>query len=82
MSIIPPKKLPLDRASKIEIGPIAKGLGRLSMQPMKVGVIAVLLLIPMFIGFQQLEVGFEQSEQFDPDIPVVGRFPNDLQYSK
>ena len=74
MSIIPPKKLPLDKASKIEIGPIAKGLGRLSMQPMKVGVIAVLLLIPMFIGFQQLEVGFEQSEQFDPDIPVVADF--------
>ena len=74
MSIIPPKKLPLDKASKIEIGPIAKGLGQLSMQPMKVGVIAVLLLIPMFIGFQQLEVGFEQSEQFDPDIPVVADF--------
>ena len=31
MSIIPPKKLPLDRASKIEIGPIAKRLGQLSM---------------------------------------------------
>ena len=74
MSIIPPKKLPLDKASKIEIGPIAKGLGRLSMQPMKVGGIAILLLIPMFIGFQQLEVGFEQSEQFDPDIPVVADF--------
>ena len=74
MTLIPPKKLPLDKASKIEIGPIAKGLGRLSMQPVKVGVIAVLLLIPMFIGFQQLEVGFEQRDQFDQSIPVVADF--------
>ena len=74
MTLIPPKKLPLDKASKIEIGPVAKGLGRLSMQPVKVGVIAVLLLIPMFIGFQQLEVGFEQRDQFDQSIPVVADF--------
>ena len=74
MTLIPAKKLPIDKASKIEIGPVAKGLGRLSMQPMKVGIIAVLLLIPMFIGFQQLEVGFEQRDQFDQSIPVVADF--------
>ncbi len=74
MSIIPPKKLPLDKASKIEIGPIARSLGRLSSQPFKVGVIAIILLIPMAYGFQKLEVGFEQSEQFDPEIPVVADF--------
>ena len=50
MTIIPPKRLAVDKASKIEIGPIARGLGKLSMQPLKVGIIAVLLLIPMFIG--------------------------------
>ena len=74
MTIIPPKRLAVDKASKIEIGPIARGLGKLSMQPLKVGIIAVLLLIPMFIGFQQLEVGFEQRDQFDPSIPVVADF--------
>ena len=74
MSIFPPKNLPLDRASKIEIGPIAKGLGRLSTQPMKVGIIAVLLLIPMFIGFQQLEVGFDTRDNFDDSVPVVQDF--------
>ena len=74
MTLIPPKKLPLDKASKIEIGPVARSLGRLSMQPMKVGIIAVLLLIPMYVGFQQLEVGFEQRDQFDQSIPVVADF--------
>ena len=74
MTLIPPKRLPLDKASKIEIGPVAKALGKLSTQPIKVGVIAVLLLIPMFVGFQQLEVGFEQRDQFDQNIEVVADF--------
>lgn len=74
MTLIPPKSIPIDKASKIEIGPVAKGLGKLSMQPVRVGVIAVVLLIPMFIGFQQLEVGFEQRDQFDPNIEVVSDF--------
>ena len=74
MTLIPPKRLPLDKASKVEVGPVARGLGRLSMQPMKVGIIAVLLLVPMYVGFQQLEVGFEQRDQFDQSIPVVADF--------
>ena len=74
MTLIPPKRLPIDKASKIEIGPIARSLGRLSMQPLRVGIIAVILLIPMFVGFQQLEVGFEQRDQFDPNIEVVADF--------
>ena len=74
MTIIPPKKLPLDKASKIEVGPIAKGLGELSTKPWKVGLIAVILLMPMYFGFQQLEVGFEQRDQFDPSIEVVADF--------
>ena len=74
MTLIPPKKLKLDKASKIEVGPIARGLGNLSTQPLKVGVIAVLLLVPMYFGFQELEVGFEQRDQFDPSIEVVADF--------
>ena len=74
MLMFPPKKLKLEKASSIEIGPIAKGLARLSATPLKVGVIAVVLLAPMFIGFQQLEVGFDQRDQFDEEVPVVGDF--------
>ena len=74
MLMFPPKKLKLEKASSIEIGPIANGLARLSATPLKVGVIAVVLLAPMFIGFQQLEVGFDQRDQFDEDVPVVGDF--------
>lgn len=74
MTLIPPKKIPIDRASKIEVGPIARGLGELSTKPWKVGMIAVILLMPMYFGFQQLEVGFEQRDQFDPSIEVVADF--------
>jgi predicted RND superfamily exporter protein len=74
MTIIPPKKLAIDKASKIEVGPISKGLGELSTKPWKVGMIAVILLMPMYFGFQQLEVGFEQRDQFDPSIEVVADF--------
>lgn len=74
MLMFPPKKLKLEKASSIEIGPIANWLARLSATPLKVGVIAVVLLAPMFIGFQQLEVGFDQRDQFDEDVPVVGDF--------
>ena len=74
MLMFPPKKLKLEKASSIEIGPIANRLARLSATPTKVGVIAVLLLAPMFIGFQQLEVGFDQRDQFDEEVPVVGDF--------
>lgn len=74
MLMFPPKKLKLEKASSISIGPIANGLARLSGSPMKVGVIALLLLSPMYFGFQQLEVGFDQRDQFDEDVPVVGDF--------
>ena len=50
------------------------GLGKLSTQPLKVGVIALLLLVPMAAGFQQLEVAFEQRDQLDDSVPVVQDF--------
>ena len=74
MLMFPPKKLALSKASNISIGKISLALGRLSTQPVKVGFIAVLLLTPMYFGFQQLEVGFDQRDQFDQDIPVVSDF--------
>jgi len=36
--------------------------------------LAVLLLLPMLYGFQQLEVAFEQRDQLDDTIPVVQDF--------
>ena len=74
MLIFPPKKLKLEKASAISIGPIANSLARLSANPVKVGIIAVVLLAPMFFGFQQLEVGFDQRDQFDDEVPVVADF--------
>ncbi|MDG1559039.1 MAG: MMPL family transporter, partial [Candidatus Poseidoniaceae archaeon] len=74
MLIFPPKKLKLEKASSISIGPIANSLARLSANPVKVGIIAVVLLAPMFFGFQQLEVGFDQRDQFDEEVPVVADF--------
>jgi predicted RND superfamily exporter protein len=74
MLMFPPKNLKLEKASSITIGPVANGLARLSSAPMKVGLIAVLLLSPMYFGFQQLEVGFDQRDQFDDQLPVVADF--------
>ena len=74
MLMFPPKRLSLSKASNVTIGRVSLAIGRLSTQPMKVGVIAILLLTPMYFGFQQLEVGFDQRDQFDEEIPVVADF--------
>ena len=74
MMILPSKNLPLERASKVTVGPLSQNLGKLSQQPGKVGLIAFILLIPMVAGFQQLEVAFEQRDQLDDSIPVVQDF--------
>ena len=74
MLIVPTKKLPLEKAGNISVGPVARGLGTLSTQPVKVGLIALVLLVPMAAGFQQLEVAFEQRDQLDESIPVVQDF--------
>jgi predicted RND superfamily exporter protein len=74
MLILPTKRLPLSKASKVKVGPISNNIATLSQRPKLVGVIAVLLLVPMFFGFQQLEVAFEQRDQLDTSVPVVGDF--------
>ena len=74
MLIVPTKKLPLEKAGNISVGPLATNLGKLSTQPFKVGFIAIVLLVPMVAGFQQLEVAFEQRDQLDESIPVVQDF--------
>ena len=74
MMIIPPKKLPLEKSGNNEIGPISKGIGSLTNVPALVIVVTVIVSIPMFIGFQQLEVGFDQRDNFDDSVPVVQDF--------
>ena len=74
MMIIPPKKLPLEKSGKNDIGPISTWIGSLTKTPVKVIVVTILVSVPMFIGFQQLEVGFDQRDNFDDTVPVVQDF--------
>jgi len=74
MLMVPNKRLPLAKASKVTVGPLSAKLGGLSQRPALVGVLAVALLIPMIGGFQQLDVAFEQRDQLDDSVPVVQDF--------
>ncbi len=74
MMIIKPKKLPLEKSGKNEIGPISSWIGSLISVPKKVMVVTLIVSIPMFVGFQQLEVGFDQRDNFDTSVPVVQDF--------
>ncbi|MEL0101685.1 MAG: MMPL family transporter, partial [Euryarchaeota archaeon] len=74
MMIIPPKKLKLEKSGKIEIGPVSKWIGSLTKTPVKVVAVTIIISIPMFIGFQQLEVGFDTRDNFDDSVPVVQDF--------
>ena len=74
MMLIPPKKLPLEKSGKNEIGPVSKWIGSLTKTPLKVIMVTIIVSVPMFIGFQQLEVGFDQRDNFDTSVPVVQDF--------
>ena len=74
MMVIPPKKLPLEKSGKNDIGPISKWVGKLTETPVLVVIVTIILSVPMFIGFQQLEVGFDTRDNFDDSVPVVQDF--------
>ena len=74
MMIIKPKKLPLEKSGKNDIGPVSTWIGSLTSVPEKVIIVTIIVSIPMFIGFQQLEVGFDQRDNFDTSVPVVQDF--------
>ena len=74
MMIIPPKKLPLEKSGKNDIGPVSSWIGSLVNVPQKVIVVTILISVPMFLGFQQLEVGFDTRDNFDDSVPVVQDF--------
>ena len=46
----------------------------LTKTPSKVIIVTFLVSVPMFVGFQQLEVGFDQRDNFDDSVPVVKDF--------
>ena len=72
--LIPSKKLPIEKSGDFKIGRISKEVGKLAQKPATVIALVVVLLLPMYAGFQQLEVGFEQRDQFDTSIPIVADF--------
>ena len=74
MMIIPPKRLPLEKSAKNDVGPISTWIGSLTKTPSKVIIVTFLVSVPMFVGFQQLEVGFDQRDNFDDSVPVVQDF--------
>ena len=74
MMIIPPKNLPLEKSGKNDIGPISTWIGSLTKTPVQVFVVTVIISVPMFVGFQQLEVGFDTRDNFDDSVPVVQDF--------
>ena len=74
MMIIPPKDMPLAKSGKNDIGPISTWIGSLTKTPVLVVIVTVIISVPMFIGFQQLEVGFDTRDNFDDSVPVVQDF--------
>tara|TARA_B100000989_G_scaffold88242_1_gene63740 strand:+ start:5297 stop:8062 length:2766 start_codon:yes stop_codon:yes gene_type:complete len=74
LMLIPPKNLPLDKSGKNEIGPISEKIGSITKAPWLVVFVTILISIPMFYGFNQLDVGFDTRENFDESVPVVQDF--------
>ena len=74
MLALPTKRLPLAKATKIEVGNFAKWVGSITSKPIAVFGVAFLLSIPMVAGFAQLEVGFDTRDNFDQSVPVVQDF--------
>ena len=74
MMILPPKRLTLAKSGNNEIGPVSRWIGNLTESPALVVLVTVIISVPMFIGFQQLEVGFDTRDNFDESVPVVEDF--------
>ncbi|MDP6742239.1 MAG: MMPL family transporter [Candidatus Thalassarchaeaceae archaeon] len=68
------QKLPLNRAVKVDEDAFSKWVGNIVETPWKVIAAAVLLSLPVAMGVQHLEVGFDADEQFDVTMPVVEDF--------
>ncbi|MEE2984856.1 MAG: MMPL family transporter [Candidatus Thermoplasmatota archaeon] len=71
LMMIPPKRLPLEKSGRNDIGPVSTRIGSLSAKPAIVLIATTIISIPMFMGFQALEVGFDTRDNFDDSVPVV-----------
>ena len=74
LRLLKAQKLPLNRSVKVEEDSFSKWVGNIVEIPWKVIAAAVLLSLPVAIGVQHLEVGFDADEQYDVTIPVVKDF--------
>ena len=74
MMLIPPKRLSLSKSGKNEVGPISSKIGSFTKTPTLVIIVTLIISVPMFLGFQQLEVGFDTRDNFDDSVPVVQDF--------
>jgi len=74
LTLMPPAKLRIKKAARIEPGPISKRFGSLTSRPFEVLVVALILSIPVGYGITSLEVGFDTRDQLDESIPVVEDF--------
>ena len=74
LTLMPPAKLRIKKAARIEPGPISKRFGSLTSKPFSVLLVALILSIPVGYGITSLEVGFDTRDQLDESIPVVEDF--------
>jgi len=74
LTLMPPAKLRIKKAARIEPGPISNHFGSLTSNPFNVLIVALILSIPVGYGVTSLEVGFDTRDQLDDSIPVVEDF--------
>ncbi len=65
--LLPTKKLPIEKSGEFKVGKISQRIGNLAQKPVTVFALVILLLLPMYVGFQQ-------RDQFDSSIPIVADF--------
>ncbi len=74
LTVTEPAKLRINKAARINPGPISQWFGNLTKKPFTVLIIALLVSLPIGTAVSSLEVGFETRDQLDESIPVVSDF--------
>ena len=77
--MIPPKRLPSKSQTKRHWACFNR-IGSLSAKPAIVLIATTIVSIPMLMGFQALEVGFDTRDNFDDSVPVVQIFDDRRQF--
>ena len=74
LTVTKPSKLKINKAARINPGPISQWFGNLTKKPFTVLIIALFVSLPIGSAVSSLEVGFETRDQLDESIPVVSDF--------